>query len=363
MTFSIIAQDGQARSGTLITAHGDLPTPLFLPVATLGTVKALGWPQVHGTGTRAVIMNAYLLGDRPGLERIGSGVHAFTGWDGGIFCDSGGFQVVKDQYEAKLAADGMHLKSPYSGKWRHLTPIYLREVQEHLQPDVAMVLDDCPPTDAGRERWEAALERTSRWAREYLEAGTRTPGTLHFGIVQGGLDQGLRERSASQVCDLPFDGFALGGLALGEDRPTFDHVVRAAAPLLPEEKPRYLMGVGHPLDIITGIAAGVDVFDSVYPTRNGRHGSVLTMDGSYTLPRSSHKDAEGPLEEGCPCPVCARHDRRYLHHLFKAKEFVGGSLVSEHNLWFMQRLVGEARSAIAAGTFPTLEARIRAGYA
>ena len=355
--FVITATDGAARAGTLRTAHGDIPTPAFMPVGTKATVKALHPDEVRALGARVVLGNAYHLHFRPGedvVARLG-GIHGFSGWDGPVLTDSGGFQVFSLR-DTVLALDdgGVTFRSVYDGSIERFTPEGVAEIQRRLGSDIAMCLDVCAPADTSREEIERAVRLTTRWA-ERQAAVEAVPGQLRFGIAQGGTDDELRRRSVEEVTALPFDGFALGGLAVGEEREETFATVEWAAPLLPGDRPRYFMGIGDPIGIVEVIARGIDLFDCVLPTRTARTGSALTWGGRINLRNTRYGSDGGPLEDGCGCPVCGRFSRGYIRHLVTQQEILGPRLLSLHNLWFVLDLTARARAAIERGAFSTFK--------
>ena len=352
-TFELLARDGEGRAGVLHTAHGEIPTPAFMPVGTKGTVKSLHPDEVRALGAHVILGNAYHLHFRPGedlVEELG-GLHAFSGWDGPILTDSGGFQVfsLRDTILA-LDEDGVAFRSVYDGSEARFTPEGVAEIQRKLGSDVAMCLDVCLPAGAAQPELERAVQLTARWARRQVHM-SRAPGQLRFGIAQGGTDTELRTRSIEQITALPFDGFALGGLAVGESREEMLDCVAWAAPLLPFERPRYFMGIGDPAGILEVIARGIDLFDCVLPTRTARTGSALTWEGRLNLRNARFTRDPAPLDEACGCPACARFSRAYVRHLVTQSEMLGLRLLSLHNLWFVLDLTARARTAIEQGTF------------
>jgi queuine tRNA-ribosyltransferase len=351
--FTLEATDGAARAGTIATAHGDIPTPAFMPVGTKATVKTLHPDEVAALGARVILGNAYHLHLRPGedvIEELG-GLHAFSGWDGPILTDSGGFQVfsLRDTLLA-VDDDGVTFRSVYDGAAERLTPEGVAEIQRRLGSDIAMCLDICPPADSSPAEHEEAVRRTTLWAERQVGA-PRAPGQLRFGIAQGGTDRELRRRSIEEMTALPFDGFALGGLAVGESRPQMLDAVGWAAPLLPADRPRYFMGLGDPEGILEIVARGVDMFDCVLPTRTARTGSALTGSGRLNFRNARYARDPGPIEDGCGCPACTRFSRAYVRHLVNQEEILGLRLLSLHNLWFVLRLTEGARAAILRGEF------------
>ena len=354
-TFTITAQDGAARSGVLRTAHGEVRTPAFMPVGTKATVKSVDPVELRELGAEVVLGNAYHLHFRPGEELVAElgGLHAFMGWDGAILTDSGGFQVfsLRDTL-LEVDDDGVTFRSVYDGAPARFTPEVAARVQELLGSDIAMCLDICSPAGVSRAELEEAVRRTTLWAERQRDL-PRAPGQLRFGITQGGLDDELRSRSSEELVALDFDGYAIGGLSVGEHRgPMFEATTTAAA-LLPEGKPRYFMGIGDPEGVLEVIARGVDMFDCVLPTRTARTGSALTRHGRLNLRNAGFARDERPLEEGCTCPACSRFSRAYLRHLVNQQEILGLRLLSLHNLRFLLDLVAGAREAIERGEFLT----------
>ena len=351
--FSLEATDGAARAGVLRTAHGDIPTPAFMPVGTKATVKSLHPDEVRDLGAHVILGNTYHLHLRPGedvIEQLG-GLHAFSGWSGPILTDSGGFQVFSLR-DTLLSVDdeGVTFRSVYDGRAERLTPEGVAAIQMRLGSDIAMCLDICPPADSSRKAHEDAVRRTQLWAERQIDA-PRADGQLRFGIAQGGTDPDLRGRSIEGVAALPFDGFALGGLAVGESRSEMLDTVAWAAPALPDDRPRYFMGLGDAEGILEIVARGVDMFDCVLPTRTARTGSALTAHGRLNLRNARFAHDPRPLEEGCRCPACERFSRAFIRHLVNQQELLGLRLLTLHNLWFTLRLTAGAREAITRGAF------------
>ena len=351
MQFEVTATDGAARAGVLRTAHGDVPTPAFMPVGTKATVKSLHPDEVREAGAHILLGNTYHLHFRPGSELIArlGGLHAFMGWDGPILTDSGGFQVfsLRDTIAA-VDDDGVTFRSVYDGVTERFTPELVAAVQARLGSDVAMCLDVCPPAGVERGELEDAVRRTTVWAARQRDA-PRADGQLLFGITQGGSDRELRTRSIEEIAALGFDGHALGGLSVGEPRPELLEAVEWSAPLLPADRPRYFMGIGDPAGILDVIARGIDMFDCVLPTRLGRTGTALTSHGRLNLRNARFADDPRPLDERCSCPACARFTRAYVRHLVNQQELLGLRLLSQHNLRFLLDLTAGARAAIEAG--------------
>jgi queuine tRNA-ribosyltransferase len=349
--FALTATDGAARAGTLRTAHGDVPTPAFMPVGTKATVKTVDPDELHALGAQIVLANTYHLHFRPGAETIQElgGLHRFMAWDGPILTDSGGFQVFSLR-DTILARDdeGVTFRSVYDGEPARFTPELAAGIQAQLGSDIAMCLDVCAPADASGEELEEAGRLTTVWAQRQLEA-ERAPGQLVFGIAQGGTDPDLRRRSIDEITSLGFDGHALGGLAIGESRETMFETTAWAAELLPQDRPRYFMGIGDPEGILAVIARGIDMFDCVLPTRTARTGSALTWEGRLNLRNVRFARDESPLGDGCACPACSRFSRAYLRHLVNQRELLGHRLLTLHNLRFVLDLVAGARAAIERG--------------
>jgi queuine tRNA-ribosyltransferase len=365
VSFAVTAADGAARAGVLQTAHGDVPTPAFMPVGTKGTVKGLDPERLRELGTTILLGNTYHLHFRPGAEVVADlgGLHRFMGWDGPILTDSGGFQVFSLRDTILRADDeGVTFRSVYDGEAAHFTPELAAEIQRGLGSDIAMCLDICLPSDADRSELEVAALRTTRWAERQL-AAPRADGQLVFGIAQGGTDPELRRRSMSEIAALGFDGHALGGLSVGEDRELMLDTVAWATPLLPAEKPRYFMGIGDPAGILEVVERGVDMFDCVLPTRLGRTGSALTWEGRLNLRNARFARDPAPLMEGCPCRACTRFTRAYLRHLVNQQELLGLVLLSEHNVRFLLDLVAAARAAIERGELASFKAEALARLA
>jgi queuine tRNA-ribosyltransferase len=351
--FDVTARDGAARAGVLHTGHGDVPTPAFMPVGTKGTVKSVDPDELKALGASIVLGNTYHLHFRPGEDAIAEigGLHRFMSWDGPILTDSGGFQVFSLR-DTLVAADddGVTFRSVYDGRAERFTPALSARIQELLGSDIAMCLDICLPTDVPRAELEQAVRRTTLWATAQRDL-PRAAGQLRFGISQGGLDPELRRRSSEELVELGFDGYAIGGLSVGEERgPMFDATTQAAA-FLPEDTPRYFMGIGDPEGVIEVIARGVDMFDCVLPTRTARTGSALTWEGRLNLRNARFARDPNPLDAGCGCPACTRFSRAYVRHLVNQQEILGLRLLSLHNLRFLVDLVASARQAIERGAF------------
>jgi queuine tRNA-ribosyltransferase len=349
--FRIVARDGTARAGVLTTAHGEVQTPVFMPVGTQATVKALSSGDVKALGAQIVLGNTYHLALRPGaacVRELG-GLHRFMAWRGSILTDSGGFQVFSLRERRTVDEDGVTFRSHIDGSQQRLTPESAMAIQADLGSDIAMAFDECPPADGPLAEIDAAMARTTRWAARSL-AAPRAPGQLRFGIVQGAVDLTRRRAHLKEITAMPFDGFALGGLGVGEPPDVMHAVVDAIAPEMPEHAARYLMGVGTPADLLAAIAAGVDMFDCVMPTRNARNGQLFVRGGRVNIGNARHRLDPEPIEAGCPCECCANYSRAYLSHLFHAKELLYYRLATVHNLRHYLDLVAGARAAIIAGT-------------
>jgi len=347
LIFRISATDGAARTGVIALARGEIRTPAFMPVGTAATVKAMKPADVRASGADIILGNTYHLMLRPGAERIArlGGLHAFMGWDGPILTDSGGYQVMSLSDLTRVTEEGVAFASHLDGSRHLLSPERSMEVQALLGSDIVMAFDQLVPASATRAEQEAAMERSMRWA-ERSRAAFSGDGAL-FGIQQGGLDEDLRGRSAEALTKIGFDGYAIGGLAVGEGQEAMCRTLDFAAPMLPAEKPRYLMGVGKPDDLVEAVLRGVDMFDCVLPTRSGRTGQAFTAAGPINIRNARFAEDREPVEPGCPCPTCSGYERAYVHHLVRSGEILGAMLMTEHNLWFYQRLMQAMREAIA----------------
>jgi queuine tRNA-ribosyltransferase len=357
-TFTLTATDGAARAGVLHTAHGDVPTPAFMPVGTKGTVKALDPEELRALGTTILLGNTYHLHFRPGDDVVAElgGLHRFMQWEGPILTDSGGFQVFSLRHTLlRVDDDGATFRSVYDGDSARLTPEDAARIQGRLGADIAMCLDICPPVDVSRHDLEEAVRRTTLWATRQ-RAVARPDGQLLFGIAQGGADPDLRRRSIEEIAALELDGNALGGLAIGEDREVMFDAVAWSAPLLPAGRPRYFMGIGDPEGVLAVIERGIDMFDCVLPTRIARTGSALTWEGRLNLRNAGFARDPRPLDEGCSCPACSRFSRAYVRHLVNQQELLGFRLLSMHNLAFLLELTADARAAIERGTLASFTA-------
>jgi queuine tRNA-ribosyltransferase len=352
--FRVLATDGAARRGRLVTAHGEIETPVFMPVGTAGTVKAMTAEGVAATGARIVLGNTYHLMLRPGAERIArlGGLHRFMNWPGAILTDSGGYQVMSLAERRKIDENGVVFASHLDGARIDLTPERAIEVQHLLGSDIAMVLDECTPWPASEGEACRSMELSMRWAERCKRAFRPRPGHGLFGIVQGSMYPPLRRASARALMDIGFDGYAVGGLAVGEGQETTFGVLDVAMPELPPDRPRYLMGVGKPADIVGAVARGIDMFDCVLPTRSGRTGQAFTRSGTLNMKNARHAEDTGPLDSGCRCPACSTgYSRAYIHHLVKAGEMLAGMLLTAHNLHYYQDLTAMIRAAIETGRF------------
>ena len=361
MEFEIVARDpnSAARTGRLQTAHGTVQTPAFMPCASQAVVKACAPHDVADVGIQLLICNAFHLLLRPGPQTIAAagGLHQFMGWSGPLATDSGGFQVFSLAEPRDVTEDGVSILSPLDGSRIQLTAERSIQIQNQLGADIIMAFDECAPHPCDYEYAAGSVERTLRWAQRSQAAHTNGDQAL-FGIVQGSVYPDLRERSAAGTVELGFDGYAIGGLSVGESRAEMLGALEACLPVLPEDKPRHLMGVGTPLDIIGCVERGVDLFDCVLPTRNARHGSLLTWEGVVKINNAQYRDDQRPLSSTCDCPVCTRYSRAYLHHLLRLGEAAGWQLLSLHNLYFYAQLMQRMREAIAAGTLTQLTTQV-----
>jgi queuine tRNA-ribosyltransferase len=359
VSFRVTARDGAARAGVLTTPHGEVPTPAFMPVGTKASVKTLHPDEVRALGASILLGNTYHLHFRPGDEVIAElgGLHAFMGWDGPILTDSGGFQVFS-LLDTIVAADddGVTFRSVYDGSAERFTPESVAVVQVNLGSDIAMCLDVCPPAGVPRRELEEAVRRTTHWAQRQ-RAAPRAPGQLLFGITQGASDSELRRRSIEEIAALDFDGHALGGLSVGEPRPLTLEATAWAAPLLPEDKPRYFMGIGDAEGILEVIERGIDMFDCVLPTRTARTGSALTWEGRLNMRNARFARDPDPLDEDCSCPACSRFSRAYIRHLVNQEELLGLRLLTLHNLYFVLDVTAQARASIEAGELASFKRR------
>jgi queuine tRNA-ribosyltransferase len=351
--FSIAGTDGPARSGTIAMERGAIRTPAFMPVGTAATVKAMRPEEVLASGADIILGNTYHLMLRPGAELIAKlgGLHGFMGWDRPILTDSGGYQVMSLADLTKTSEEGVQFKSHLDGSTHMLTPERSIEVQRLLGSDIVMAFDELVPTVSTAATQADAMERSMRWAKRSRDAfdrgGDHAERAALFGIQQGGLDEGLRRQSADALRQIGFDGYAVGGLAVGEGQEAMLGCLDFAVEMLPADRPRYLMGVGKPDDLVEAVVRGIDMFDCVLPTRSGRTGQAFTAAGPLNLRNARFAEDRDPIEPGCPCPACSRFERAYVHHLVKSGEILGAMLMTQHNLWFYQRLMQAMRDAIA----------------
>jgi queuine tRNA-ribosyltransferase len=350
VSFTVVARDGAARAGVLETAHGPVQTPVFMPVGTQATVKAVSSADLTAVGAQVVLGNTYHLALRPGAELVRSlgGLHGFMAWPRAILTDSGGFQIFSLRGRRTIDEDGVTFQSHLDGSAQRFTPEGAMGVQAALGSDIAMAFDECPPADAAPDAMRAAIDRTTRWARRCLDVAPAR-GQLRFGIVQGGTDLGMRRAHLAEIAALPFDGLALGGFSVGEPPPVMHAAVTALAPEMPPDRPRYLMGVGTPLDLLICIAAGIDMFDCVLPTRNARNGQLFVPGGRLNIANAVHRQDAGPVDADCSCEACRSYGRAYLAHLFHAKELLYYRLATLHNLQHFLDLARGARAAILEG--------------
>ena len=347
LSFSVLARDGRARTGRLVTPHGEVETPVFMPVGTAGAVKAVLHRDLREIGARILLANTYHLMLRPGDELVAGlgGLHGFTGWDGPFLTDSGGYQVFSLASLRRVDDEGVRFQSHIDGTAHLLTPERSMEIQAHLGADIAMAFDECPPGDAPKEAIAEATARTTRWARRCREVHRGEDQWL-FGIVQGGVDGDLREQSARDLIEMDFPGYAIGGLSVGEPHEARDRVLEDLEPILPGDRPRYLMGVGTPEDIIESVARGVDMFDCVLPTRNARNGQLFTSRGRLSIRNARYRDDPRPPDPECPCPTCRTASRAYLRHLHKSGEMTAATLMTVHNLFFYLDIMEGLRQSI-----------------
>ena len=352
--YNIASTDGAARTGTIAMKRGEIRTPAFMPVGTAATVKAMRPEEVRASGADIILGNTYHLMLRPGAERVAKlgGLHKFMGWERPILTDSGGYQVMSLSELTKVTEEGVSFASHLDGSRHMLSPERSIEVQRLLGSDIVMQFDQLVPTTSTRDQQSEAMERSVRWAKrsreEFDRGGEHAEGAALFGIQQGALDEGLRRRSAEALIDIGFDGYAVGGLAVGEGQEAMLACLDFAVDMLPADKPRYLMGVGKPDDIVEAVVRGIDMFDCVLPTRSGRTGQAFTADGPLNMRNARFAEDADPIEPGCPCPACTTFERAYVHHLVKSGEILGAMLMTQHNLWFYQRMMQALRDAIAA---------------
>lgn len=359
-----LATDGAARLGRVHTAHGVIDTPAFMPVGTAATVKGMTPEQVESTGAQIILGNTYHLMLRPTSERVQrlGGLHKFMRWPGPILTDSGGFQVMSLSKLRKMTEEGVRFQSHLDGSKHMLTPERAMQIQYELDSTISMVLDECTPYPATHQQAKDSMELSMRWAKRSREAFTARDGYGAFGIVQGGIYADLREQSAKALQDIGFEGYAIGGLAVGEGQEVMFDVLDATVPHLPEDKPRYLMGVGKPDDLVGAVLRGVDMFDCVLPTRCGRNAKAFTSAGEINMRNAKHMDNDAPLDDACDCMVCTQYSRAYLHHLIRAGEMLGPILLTYHNLYYYQTLMRGLREAIKAGNLQAFADAFYAKY-
>ena len=367
-TFSISATDSAARTGAIAMQRGEIRTPAFMPVGTAATVKAMRPEELRASGADIILGNTYHLMLRPGAERVAkmSGLHKFMGWERPILTDSGGYQVMSLSELTKVTEEGVSFASHLDGSRHMLSPERSIEVQRLLDSDIIMQFDQLVATTSTRQQQADAMERSIRWAKrsreEFDRCGEHAERAAIFGIQQGALDEELRKASADALIDIGFDGYAVGGLAVGEGQEAMLRCLDFAVDMLPADKPRYLMGVGKPDDIVEAVARGIDMFDCVLPTRSGRTGQAFTADGSLNMRNARFAEDPEPIEPRCPCPACTTFSRAYVHHLVKAGEILGAMLMTQHNLWFYQRLMKGLRAAIAQETLETFASNFLERY-
>ncbi|MCE3254975.1 MAG: queuine tRNA-ribosyltransferase [Rickettsiaceae bacterium] len=352
-SFTLKTTNGNARRGEVQTAHGSIQTPAFMPVGTCATVKAMKNEDVKRSGAEIILGNTYHLMLRPGADLIGElgGLHKFMNWDKPILTDSGGFQVMSLSAIRKITDHGAEFSSHIDGSKHLLTPEYSMEIQHKLGSDITMIFDECIAYPATKEEARKAMQRSLAWAKRSKDAFVKRDGYGLFGIVQGVTYEDLRKESAEGLINIGFDGYAIGGLAVGEGQELMFQTLDYTTPFLPKDKPRYLMGVGKPDDIIGAVARGVDMFDCVIPTRSGRNGQAFVKNGTINIRNAKYKNDTKPLEENCSCTACQNHSRAYLHHLTKCNEILGAMLLTEHNIFYYQNLMKEIRQAIEEGNF------------
>lgn len=366
--FSVHATDGKARTGLIRMKRGEIRTPAFMPVGTAATVKAMKPESVRQTGADILLGNTYHLMLRPGAERVArlGGLHKFMNWDRPILTDSGGYQVMSLSALRKITEEGVTFKSHIDGSRHELTPERSMEIQRLLGSDIVMAFDECPRADAPLDVIAASMRMSMRWAarsRAGFDSGEEHAArSALFGIQQGALNEALRRESAEALQEIGFDGYAIGGLAVGEGQEAMFATLDFAPDMLPVDRPRYLMGVGKPDDLVGAVERGVDMFDCVLPSRSGRNGQGFTWNGPVNLRNAKHAEDTGPLDERCPCDACTKYSRAYLHHLHKSGEILGAMLLTEHNLTFYQQLMAGMRDAIAQGQFTAFAAQFRRDY-
>ena len=366
--FTIHARDGKARTGTIAMRRGEIRTPAFMPVGTAATVKAMKPQDVRATGADIILGNTYHLMLRPGAERMArlGGLHKFMNWDRPILTDSGGYQVMSLSDLRKITEEGVTFASHLDGSRHMLSPERSMEIQRLLGSDIVMCFDECPKIDQPRDVVARSMEMSMRWAKRsrdgFDSGGEHAANSALFGIQQGALDEGLRKASADALVDIGFDGYAIGGLAVGEGQEAMFATLEFAPGQLPVDRPRYLMGVGKPDDLVGAVERGVDMFDCVLPTRSGRNGQAFTWNGPLNMRNARHAEDNGPIDERCKCPTCGTYSRAYLHHLIRSGEILGAMLLTEHNVSFYQQLMQAMRDAIAESRFAAFAADFRRDY-
>jgi queuine tRNA-ribosyltransferase len=363
--YTIIHKDNKtkARTGIIKTAHGDIKTPFFMPVATKGSIKYIDFLEANEMNTQCRISNALINSFNPGLDVIKSfgGLHNFSGWHKPLTTDSGGFQLLSDSFLIKTTKEGAYFRNPFTNQRTFISPERLIEIQEILGSDIAMILDDVCRHNANHDKAFSSMVNTHEWARRAKKSHKRKDQLL-FGIAQGGMFKDLRRHSCKYISSLDFEGIALGGLAIGEPTSTMYELITYSLEYLPENKPKYLMGVGNPLDIIEGIRCGVDMFDSIYPTKNARHNTLFTFSGTVKLSNAEYRYEKGPIDKDCNCIVCKNYSAGFVHHLMKNKEATGKKLCSYHNLYFMQELMRRIHTAINTDSFESFYQDFKSNY-
>lgn len=366
VTYELIKKTGNARAGIITTPHGTIETPVFMPVGTQGTVKGMTKEELVELGSEIILGNTYHLHLRPGDDLVArfGGLHKFSGWEKPILTDSGGFQVFSLGHLRKITEEGVAFSSHLDGSKRFLSPEKSIEIQNNLGSDIVMLFDECPPGMSSREYLIPSIERTARWAKRCIEAHKRPEEQGLFAIVQGGIYEELREKSLESLREMDehFSGYAMGGLAVGEPREDMYRILEHITPKFPENKPRYLMGVGEPLDMLEAVESGIDMMDCVQPTRIGRHGTVFTKYGRLVVKNAGYAEDDRPLDEGCNCYVCRNYSRGYIRHLLKAGEILGQRLTTYHNLYFLVQLMKNARKAILEDRFPEFKEEFVKNY-
>lgn len=366
VTYELVKKTGNARAGVITTPHGKIETPVFMPVGTQGTVKGMTKEELVELGSEIILGNTYHLHLRPGDDLVArfGGLHKFSAWEKPILTDSGGFQVFSLGHLRKITEEGVAFSSHLDGSKRFLSPEKSIEIQNNLGSDIVMLFDECPPGMSSKEYLIPSIERTARWAKRCIDAHKRPDEQGLFAIVQGGIYEELREKSLESLMEMDeaFSGYAMGGLAVGEPREDMYRILENVTPKFPENKPRYLMGVGEPLDMLEAVESGIDMMDCVQPTRIGRHGTVFTKYGRLVIKNASYAEDDRPLDEGCDCYVCRNYSRGYIRHLLKAGEILGQRLTTYHNLYFLVHLMKNARKAILEDRFPEFKEEFIRNY-